>query len=342
MVVKVGIMGSCVSDDIFRSPHNYKYWEDFKKSFIIARTSLISLAQKPIDVNRDELIINKETEYSEHNINCMYGDMTKRLYDVMTKDINYLVFDLFFDAFFGVLIWGDNIITNNYWHLPYTNFYKKLPEKKTVTPSDNLDDFMKLFKKYTPIFFDKMRTDYPDTKIILVSVRMMEYRTLDDGSVESYVNSNNPINKSLEIMEDYVRQNFGVFFIDFEETSLDKNHIWGPGKVHYSKAYYQYSYRKILNIVRNDEINLDNLTSDIKDLKLKNDSLASEINLIKQQLKRKEKIIEDLNNDKKVISSELNKVKEENAKLKEINDLMVNSTSWNITKPLRLISDKFK
>lgn len=49
-----------------------------------------------------------------------------------------------------------------------------------------------------------MKENYPETKIILVSVRLMEYRTLDDGSVEGFVNRDNPINKSLDILEDYV------------------------------------------------------------------------------------------------------------------------------------------
>lgn len=381
MVVKIGVMGSCVSDDIFRSPHNYKYREDFEKTFIIARTSLISLAQKPINIEREEFIISKDSENTVHNVNCMYGDVTKRFYKVMSKDVEYLVFDLFFDAFFGVLISGDNIITNNYWHLPYTNFYKNLPEKTSITPSDNLEDFMKLFKKFSPLFFNYMKSNYPNTKIILNGVRMMEYKTLDDGSVESYVNSDNPVNKSLKIMEDYLRENFDVIFIDFEETSLDKNHIWGPGKVHYSKEYYQYTYRKILTIVKYDEfikktnqsdrkhdlidkelvndktsiknsdlldaqkqynIKIDTLTKDKKELKLKNESLESEINFIKKQLKQKENDFKEVHDDNKRLSLELNKIKDENTKIKDINNLMINSSSWKVTKPLRLLSNKMK
>ena len=382
MVVKIGVMGCCVSDDIFRSPHNYKYWEDFEKTFILARTTLISLAQKPINVNRDELIISKETEYTEHNINCMYNDMIKRFYQVMSKDIQYLMLDLFFDAYFGVLLFEDNIITNNHWHLPYTNFYKKLSETKTITPTDNLDEYMELFKKYSQVFFNNMKEKYPDTKIFLISVRMMEYRTLGDGSEESFVNMENPVNKALKILEDYVCENYDVFFIDFEETSLDKNHIWGPGKVHFAKEFYQYDYRKILNIVKYDEINnkinqldvnndkiteelvhelssiknanrdtsaqkhytsiIDKLRKDINELKIKNDSLHSKNKLIEQELKRKESTLNELRNDKKNISLEYSKIETENMELKQINDSIINSTSWNITKPLRLISNKIK
>ena len=38
----------------------------------------------------------------------------------------------------------------------------------------------------------------------------------------------------------------------------------------------------------------------------------------------------------------LEEIKKENTKLKNTNELMVNSTSWTITRPLRLLSNKFK
>ncbi|WP_323735642.1 hypothetical protein PXD04_07020 [Methanosphaera sp. ISO3-F5] len=93
-------------------------------------------------------------------------------------------------------------------------------------------------------------------------------------------------------------------FVDFEETSLDKNHIWCPGKVHYSKEYYQYSYRKILNIVKYDEINKKINQLNLIDNDLNKEDLIHEISLIEDSnsvngsvQKRYKSIIDTLKNE---------------------------------------------
>ena len=317
MTIKIGIVGSCATDDVFRTPHNYKFREDFEKIFVIARTSIISLSQeKPqTSVTKSCLNSHENEQYSEHNINCMYNDLNKTFYDFMSEDIEYLLVDLYFDVIFGILITDKGIITNNYWHLPYTNFYKNLKKKEVKTIYDNPNEFMEYFKLCSDKFFNFMKSNYPNTKIIINCLRIIDKKLDENGKViedYSHVHEINKYNPGFEMLEKYLEENYDVFLIRFEETALDDNHIWGPGIVHYDKKYYQYVYRKLLSIIHQE--NIKKLKNETKNLQRENNCLNLKIDKLNMEI----------------------------ASLKLFKDEVLNSKSWKITKPFRDLNLKKK
>ena len=114
MKIRLGFLGSCATRDIFRSPHNVKYSDEFEVVFQQQRVTLISLMQNPIHYTFES---TRRIENGEEKVFCsewIRDDLSKSLFNELKKGINYLFIDMFFDVFFGVIIFNDTIITNNF------------------------------------------------------------------------------------------------------------------------------------------------------------------------------------------------------------------------------------
>ena len=255
--VNIGRFASCTSRDAFRSAYNPGYKNNFKIVFDIARCSLISLFEKPYVANENDLIIEPLTPENIERTRGIKDDFQKSFFKKMNEaDIDYLIIDEYFEVLFGLIQIDDTFITNNTWDLPHTELYKKLSDKRVITLENNFEEYMTLWKSSCDKFFKYMEQNFPNVKIILNKIRIVDSYMKKDGSIyidELGKNKAEIFNHLIKILEDYIEENYDIIVIDCTEGIVgDENHIWGKGEVHYNKEYYGNLYREMLKIINAD------------------------------------------------------------------------------------------
>ena len=114
MKIKVGILGSCVSRDVFNSQFIPNYKDFFEVTISAPRISMISLMQDPLDVDKNSLKILPNTRENVARSNFILYDLNRNLLvDLIEKEIDYLVIDNYFEVTMGVMYFQDDIITHN-------------------------------------------------------------------------------------------------------------------------------------------------------------------------------------------------------------------------------------
>ena len=112
MVIKIGIIGSCATRDIFRSVYNSDYFENFEIVFDIERVSIISLTQPPVNYCLNDIKIFPENRSNEVRTKRLEDDLSKNFFQNIKKGIDILLIDLYFEIKFGIMIYDNNILTS--------------------------------------------------------------------------------------------------------------------------------------------------------------------------------------------------------------------------------------
>lgn len=252
MKSKIAIFGSCVSMDNFRSAHN-NYKDDYQLSSVQLRLSLISIMQEPIDFTEEEIKILPDTPQHRFSTNVLRNDLSKNFFKELNDDIEYMVLDLYFDLLFGVLFTERGVITNNTWDYTNSDFFKNLKEKKEFSFNEDPYEYYVLWTNYCDKFFEFLQEKYPNMKIILNKVKIVD--KIKDKTGEYYIEPLYTkravkLNPLIDMIEGYVLANFDVIFVDLtNEVTSDENHIWGKSLVHYNVEYYHNFYRVMHEII---------------------------------------------------------------------------------------------
>lgn len=261
---KIGVFGSCISRDAFNSFFNHNYKDFFLVKISSQRTSMISILQEVINVDKNLIEINPPNQQNNVRSYFIAYDLNRRfIQDLKEKDIDYLIIDNYLEIRMGILYFNNNIITNNDWDLPNTQFYKNLDNKFVFSIIDYPEEYFNIWTKYCDLFFEFLNTYCPNVKVILNKGRVIDKVMREDGSV--YINDEfkkraEIINPILDKLDRYIYTNFDVEVInfDFENIFLDENHKWGIGPVHYSMNYYPSLLNNINSIIqRNKSENLN-------------------------------------------------------------------------------------
>ena len=258
MKIKVGVFGSCISRDLFNSNFVEDYKDFFEVTISAFRTSMISLMQNPIHIDEKLIKITPNNPQNNAKTKFINYDLKKTLLkELMQKNIDCLIIDNFLEVRMGILYLENDIITNNYWDLPLTEFYKKSEIKFKFNINDYPSDYFQIWTKYCDLFFNFLNEKCPNVKIILNKARAMDKVINNDGSI--YINPEftkmaKTTNFYLDKFDSYIQQNYDVEVIDFdfENTFLDENHLWGIGQVHYFKDYYTASINKIKKLMTSE------------------------------------------------------------------------------------------
>ena len=218
MINTVNVIGSCVTRDLFCSKVIPDYKNFFKLLSYQGRSTLISLMQQPYEYNKDDIKAkNKvDTEFIEADFR---KDGIKRL---IQQPPDYLIIDILFDVIFGVILLDEgNIISNNTWTFPKISFYNNLKGFKTLNIIDNTKEYFNLYKNNINLFFEVLKVNCPDTKVILNQVRHSTSYIDKDGVMNT--NSLKKIsvdNKYFEKLENYIIDNFDVDILYFGHDYL--------------------------------------------------------------------------------------------------------------------------
>ena len=282
MKTKIAIYGSCISRDLFNSHFVPDYKEFFEVAADVQRTTMISLMQNPMEIDKN--LIDMLPHNTKNNVSKKFivEDLNKIfLKNLIEKDIDYLIIDNYFEFLFGILYFDNNIITNNFWDLPKTQFYKIMPNKFSLKIYENFEEYFCIWSKYCDLFFKFLTLYCPDIKVILIEARENNQVMKSDGT--SYINPNftktmNVANPLLEKLDGYIINNFNVDVLKFDygNTYCDENNVWGFAPMHFTKNFHNYLFNKLINIVSQD-ISIQKFSNNPKNRIFDEDSLKSEL-----------------------------------------------------------------
>lgn len=267
MVSEFTVFGSCTCRDIFNSTLN----KDYKKYFRIGptgiRLSFISIMQEPVKYSPDSLKLLPENKENELFSLWIKLDLDKRFLDELKKDkFEYMVMDTYYDVDFGIVDIGDNNYITNNVRLNQTEFFENLEHKRFMKINYDTENYFELWKRNCDLFFEFIKENCSNLKIILNPSRHVNKLLKEDGSIvyskkfDEYCKRFNPYR---DLLDEYIVENHDVDVLYFDESvCAPENHLWGPSSLHFEETYFD-SMTDQLNssIKRNDLLSDSDLSS---------------------------------------------------------------------------------
>ena len=266
MKTKIGIWGSCVTRDIFRSVFN-DYKEQFEIIYALERISLISLMgyKDGFEFNEDDIQILPSNNMNKYRSEILKKDLSKDYLSILGENIDYLIIDEFFEAYFGVIKMQDTYITYNYWDYPDTKFYESINKDNILTLNNNFLEYYALWKHNCDQFFDYFHKNFPNVKIVLNKVKLTSKILKDDGSYyidEEFQRNEEMFNPLISLLENYLEKYHDVLIVDCtDEVVVNENHMWGKCEVNYQDDFYINAFEKILRIINKNQSDIETVVS---------------------------------------------------------------------------------
>lgn len=280
----VAIYGSCISKDPFTTLFNKNYKERYNCIINDQKHSFISTMQEKEEFDESDLLILPDDAPNRFLTKCIKEDLEKTfIEEMLNNEIEYLVLDVNFEVYKGIISFNETKFLTNITGFEETKFFSKLNNVEYINIIDSPNEYFEIWKEYCDKFFNFLKTNCPNTKIILAEVRALDVVQRDDLS--TYVEPNfTKIAKLSNIyfkkLEDYIKKNFDVYVIKFDkDTVLKENHNWGKFFVHYDDDYYSNFLKKVDRIVEYEE-----LKKKVESLTEENEFLKEEINDLRNNI----------------------------------------------------------
>lgn len=251
--MKIAVLGSCVTRDIFNSRFNPNYKQYFEVVVTQHQASIVALMGKKMHV--DPTLIDNLNAYDTWQIR---SEFNKEFFDKMKeRRPDYLIIDFFADAYYGFIKVGDDgeYLTCNNSKLFKTSYYKNLTEeqKRPYLIFKNKDEYWKVWTRSIDRLFQFFKKELPECKIILHKVRLTKYYRTKEGEIKQITYRKgldiDLINKCWDEMDDYVLNKYQVqpiyvlgHFVSYEE------HPWGVFGVHFTSDYHHQFLEKLIRM----------------------------------------------------------------------------------------------
>jgi hypothetical protein len=247
-LVRVAVLGSCITRDNFNSRFNPDYKRAFECVLMQNQSSIVSLMSDSPGVPEEQIAVG--TEYDRWNVRT---DLSKQfLEEVAELAPDYLVLDFFGDVHFGVLDLGDGrYITNNRWKLWPTPYYRRLQESgppRWLRLDRDTDEYLRLWRDAFDRLVEHLRRVLPDTVVIVHRGHNTDLLTLPDADTPVSLSGSGRLmaldvpllNRLWSELDDYAVSSTGFEQIDLTggQYPTSAEHPWGPFYVHYSMDYY--------------------------------------------------------------------------------------------------------
>ena len=237
MVSRFSVFGSCTCRDVFYSEINKNYKDFFEIGPTGIRLSFISIMQEPVEFEEEDIEIFPKTGKNINFTIWIKKDFEKSfLEDLKRENFEYLLMDTYYDTNFGIVDIGNNRYVTNNIRLNETAFYEKLEYKRVLTIYDNTEEYFEIWKRHCDMFFEFLKENCPDTKIILNPSRHVYRKLAEDGSViesDRFKRECDKFNQYRDLLDEYIIKNFDVDVLYFDEdTVASENHFWGCSSLH--------------------------------------------------------------------------------------------------------------
>lgn len=281
----IAIYGSCISKDPMTTAFNKDYKERYNCLITDQKHSFISTMQEKEEYDEEELKILPDTSGNRYITRCIKDDLDKSFLDLMVNNqIDYLILDINFEVYKGVIYFDDGKFLTNITNFDKTTHYSKLKNVSYINMFENPKEYFNLWKKYCDEFFNFLKTKCPDTKVVLAEVRALDTIQRANGSCyieDKFTDKAKISNIYFKQLEDYIKDNFDVSVIGFRnDYVINENHRWGKFYVHYDDSYYTYFYNRLNEIVDYHELKkeYESLLNEKHELELEMAILRKELN----------------------------------------------------------------
>lgn len=255
----IAIYGSCISKDPFTTRFNKDYKEKYDCVITDQKHSFISTMQPKEEINTSDLVLLPKNGANLYQSRCIKDDLERTFIDLMLENhIDYLVLDVNFEVQNGIMQYGDGKLLTRATDIEKTDFYKKQNNITHINIFDNPSKFFNLWCGYCDEFFNFLKTECPETKVILAEVRALDTVQRPNGSI--YTEPNFTLKSKLSNiyyrqLEDYIKKNHDVSVVKFsKDTILKEDHVWGKFFVHYDDEYYTDFMKQVDHIVEVDDL----------------------------------------------------------------------------------------
>lgn len=249
--IRVAVLGSCVSRDLFNSRFNPGYKKLFDCVALSNQVSLISLMSQAVDVPAESV-----TELDEYGRREVTKEVTRSFLDELIRERpDYLLMDMFADVHFGCFSVDGRYLTRNRWKIMNTRFYAEA-DKRELVPEADYEGYLTEWRAALDRLLVFLGTHLPDTKLVLHRARNVTRTVAADGTVRPHGRE-----RQLLAMNDWwarldqevtargVDRVIDLFTPDL--TSADA-HPWGPFAVHYTLDYHPVALAELTRIVLSD------------------------------------------------------------------------------------------
>lgn len=258
-MLKIAVLGSCVSRDPFNSKFISDYSSYAKCVFHQNQMSMVSLVAPPIPFNEINI-----SGLSPFDTNHFKTELSKIFFEKMIEcRPDYLILDFYGDLYYGIQkVGGDSWITNKKWLFSKTKQYHDLDlrESMSLFSRDDKEMYLELWRNGVEYLFLFLQKELPDCKVIINQARFVDtYLNASTGKFcrvsekHRYINID-VYNKWWDALDNYVIKNYNVRTLNYEEGKYHsvEDHPWGMFYVHYNNQFYQDFTRKLLIIALND------------------------------------------------------------------------------------------
>lgn len=269
-MIKIGIIGSCITRDVFNSRHVKNWKEFFDVTAYQSQITLPSLMSTEVKYNQSNAVYKNMDNFSINQINTELNKSI--LSDLIESQPDYLLIDFYGDLFFGVVqAKNGGYITNKKWMFSRTNIFNENIESGiTLNVEKNLSAYFELWCESIKKFFVFLDTYLPNTKVVIhhskfVDVYEDENYLKSVGEAIGVHKDTHFLNSVWGKLTNYLNNNYQVKIIDQTEKDykINPKHIWGIHYVHFENEYYIDFKNKLLDIVIEDTINTQTNNEDL-------------------------------------------------------------------------------
>ncbi|SFO20396.1 hypothetical protein SAMN05660359_02013 [Geodermatophilus obscurus] len=249
--VRVAVLGSCVSRDLFNSRFNPNYKDLFECVALSNQVSLISLMSGRVDVPPARM--GNLDPYGQREVT---KEVTRSFLDeLLIQRPGYLLIDLFADVHFGCFSVNGSYLTRNRWKIMRTPFFSE-SDTVDLVPGADRAGYLVMWRDALDRLLAFLGRELPETRLVLHRARNVTRSVAEDGSErslgrEAELRDMNDWWETLdaELSSRGVDRVINVFTDDL--TSTD-SHPWGPFAVHYTLDYHPAALTRLTQIVLAD------------------------------------------------------------------------------------------
>ena len=263
--IKLAILGSCCSRDIFNKNFAANWRDYFDVVLYQFQPSFVSLNSDPIPYSRE--LFNKDSS-SIFGIMLQEECMKDTFNRLLSVDPDVLFVDFYSDVINGVLnINNRSYIANREDKWVDNELFDSFIITGRLNPTDNPKEYMDLWEKGFDSFMSFMSQCLPETEIIINSSRCNNVLKKKDGSVitQNFSVDINILNSIWEKMDAYAAKKYGLKRLDnLKEYMLDEDYHFGFIWVtHYVKEYYTDRLKKLIDTTKNEKYKSNKITQNL-------------------------------------------------------------------------------
>jgi len=250
--IKVAVIGSCVTRDLFNSKFVSNYKDFFECVSTAWQTSIISFMSPRTWFEDHQKGFTEEV--SKHQRNTTNRDIAKRYRDeIIETQPDFIIFDLYTDVKYGVVKTDKGFLTNNPNGFRKTVYYNNNHYEQAYNIFKD-EQYLDLFYESFSNFEKWVKENIPHCKIIITEfVETYSYMT----------NNFYPVNFGLKTCEIVAKDNLmynkiyselksrhNLYYLDMQKRTYfgDENHTYGNKPWHFTQQYYDDLFKELLNV----------------------------------------------------------------------------------------------